>query len=296
MQKFSLHMHTLGFDGQQTETEMLQQAEALGWSHIGISNHFIVHPNIKKSPMYHYAKKGNYAAIYSESFDEAIAKFIPHYQKIDEINQISKIKILKGMEVDYFDSENWYQGFIKALECLKPDYIIGSAHFVERQNILYNSHDIKAAPQIEQNMLLHRYWQNIRAAASSGLFNFIAHLDLLKKVHLGAGAEWIADEEKTIASIKESKAVIELNTSAFKFCSEPYPGKRIMQMAAQADIPVIISDDAHKSSQLGNWFVQTEEMAKSCGIKTFLTPDSIIKRKLNNEAASKPLINCLCRS
>lgn len=103
MQKFSLHTHTLGFDGQQTELEMLQQAEVLGWSHIGISNHFIVHPNIKKSPMYYYAEKGNYAAIYSESFDEAVSKFASHYQRIDEINQTSKIKILKGMEVDYFE-------------------------------------------------------------------------------------------------------------------------------------------------------------------------------------------------
>ncbi len=103
---------------------MLQQAEKLGWSHIGISNHFIVHPNIKKSLMYQYAQKGNYAAIYSESFDEAIDKFAAHYQRIDEINQASKTKILKGMEVDYFDSENWYRGFTKALKYLKPDYII----------------------------------------------------------------------------------------------------------------------------------------------------------------------------
>lgn len=37
------------------------------------------------------------------SFDEAVSKFAPHYQRIDEINQTSKIKILKGMEVDYFE-------------------------------------------------------------------------------------------------------------------------------------------------------------------------------------------------
>lgn len=291
MQNFSLHTHTLGFDGQQTEFEMLKQAEKLGWSHIGISNHFIVHPNIKKSPMYYYAQKGNYAAIYSESFDEAIDKFASHYQKIDVLNQTSKIKILKGMEVDFFDSEKWNQGFHKAVGYLKPDYIIGSAHFIEKQNVLYNSHDIKNASPIEQNLLLHRYWQNLRAAVSSNLFNFIAHLDLLKKVNLGKGAEWIDDEEKTIQTIKENRAIVELNTSAFKFCQEPYPGKRIMQMMAQADIPVIISDDAHKTSQLGNFFAQTENMAKSQGIKTFLSPSAIIKQKTSNNLSIGQLAN-----
>ena len=74
MQRFSLHTHSLGFDGRNTEQEMLAQAEPLGWTHLGFSNHFIVHPEIKKAPMYAYALKGGYHNIYSSSFDEVIAK------------------------------------------------------------------------------------------------------------------------------------------------------------------------------------------------------------------------------
>ena len=47
-QNFSLHMHTIGFDGQNTEEQMLEQARLLGWEKIGFSNHFIVNKNIKK--------------------------------------------------------------------------------------------------------------------------------------------------------------------------------------------------------------------------------------------------------
>ena len=79
MQKFSLHTHTIGFDGRNTEEEMLARAKQLGWKHLGFSNHFIVHPNIKNAPMYKYALKGGYQGIYSASFDEFIAKFLPHY-------------------------------------------------------------------------------------------------------------------------------------------------------------------------------------------------------------------------
>ncbi len=100
------------------------------------------------------------------------------------------------MEVDCFVAPEWREGFVKALNILKTDYLIGSAHFIEYKNILYNSHDVKNATTIEQNMLLYRYWQNERAAAEFGLFNFMAHLDLMKKIGLGQGKEWIEEEQK----------------------------------------------------------------------------------------------------
>lgn len=108
------------------------------------------------------------------------------------------------MEVDYFAAPEWREGFVKALNILKTDYLIGSAHFIEYKNTLYNSYDVKNATTIEQNMLLHRYWQNERAAAESGLFNFMAHLDLMKKVGLGQGKEWIEEEQKTVAALKRA--------------------------------------------------------------------------------------------
>ena len=60
--------------------------------------------------------------------------------------------------------------------------------------------------------------------------------------------------------------LIELNTSFFKKGNEPYPSKRIMQMLADAHIPVLLSDDAHAVSQLGQFYNQAEELAKSCGL------------------------------
>ena len=272
MQKFSLHTHTIGFDGRNTEKEMLVKAKELGWTHIGFSNHFIVHPTIKNAPMYKYALKGGYQGIYSSTFDEAVERFLPHYQKIDKLRQETDIKILKGMEVDFFASSEWYDGFTKALEILKPDYLIGSAHFVEHNGILYNSHDVKAASPIEQRQLLHRYWQNERAAAQSGLFTFLAHLDLMKKVGLGQGDEWIEEEQKTIETIQKYDAKVELNTSYFKFGNEPYVSPRMMKMLAITDVPVLISDDAHAAAQLGKYFQQTEDMAKDNGIITLWNP------------------------
>ena len=68
MQNFSLHTHTIGFDGRNTEEEMLLKASEKGLKTIGFSNHFIVYPTIKEAKMYQYAVKGGYDTIYTSSF------------------------------------------------------------------------------------------------------------------------------------------------------------------------------------------------------------------------------------
>lgn len=288
MQKFSLHTHTLGFDGQNTEEEMVARAEALGWTHLGFSNHFIVHPKIKEAPMYAYAEQGGYSNIYAASFAEAIDRFLPHYQKIDALRRQTGLHLLKGMEVDYFAAPEWRKGFAEALAVLKPDYLIGSAHFIEHRGTLYNSHDVKKASTIEQNMLLYRYWQNERAAAQSGLFDMMAHLDLMKKVGLGQGEEWQEEEKKTVIAIKNAGVRVELNTSAFKFGDEPYPSRRIMNMLSAAKVPVLLSDDAHAAVQLGGHFARAEEVARDCGLKlpasgdTYLNPQLLLRSQSNS--------------
>ena len=192
------------------------------------------------------------------------------------------------MEVDCFAAPEWREGFVKALNILKTDYLIGSAHFIEYKNTLYNSHDVKNATTIEQNMLLHRYWQNERAAAESGLFNFMAHLDLMKKVGLGQGKEWIEEKQKTVATLKRVGVKVEQNTSAFKFGDAPYPSRRIMKMLSAVHVPVLLSDDAHAAAQLGGHFARAEEVARDCGLKlpasgdTYLNPQLLLRSQSNS--------------
>lgn len=288
MQKFSLHMHTVGFDGKNTETEMLEKAMECQLKQIGFSNHFIVHPNIKKSPMYAYASRGGYSDIYSSDFDEVIRKFENHYRKIDELKKVSDIMIFKGMEVDYFPDDEWRKGFERAIKILQPDYLIGTTHFVEDNGILLNSHDLKNSPKIKQNKFLHRYWQGIRAAAQSRLFDFIAHLDLMKKVGLGHEEVWREDELKTVKTLKANSIATEINTSGFKFnYNEAYPSRRMMKMLAEYNIPVLLSDDAHKKENITCKFAKAEQIAKECGIVNFLTPQFL---KANPHTYGSPIL------
>jgi len=270
-QKYTLHTHTVGFDGQDTSLVMVNRARELGFNTIGISNHFIVNPVIKDSKMYSFATQGGYRNIYNASFDEVLARFVPHYEELRVLQeQNPDIKILCGMEVDFFNNPKWRDGFEKAIKILKPDYLIGSAHFVEHGGTLLNVHDLKNSDAKTQDLLLEKYWENVKNAAESGLFTWMAHLDLPKKVGLGRTERWAEFESRAVEAAAKSKTAIEINTSFYRpDCYEPYPSNRILKMAAKNNVSVLISDDAHVAKNIGRHFDEADQLIKDLNLKTF---------------------------
>lgn len=276
MQSFTLHTHTLGFDGQNTPAEMVACAKSLGMQAIGISNHFVVHPEIKAAPMYAAAVAHGYNAIYSATFEECIARFLPHYAELEKLAAAADIKIYRGMEVDFFDTPDWRAGFARACEILRPDYLIGSTHFVYYDGMLCNTHDMKNAAPAVCNQMLQIYWENVAAAGESGLFSWLAHLDLPKKAGLGLDASWARVEAAVLSRLAVAGAKIEINTGAYSYFDEPYPSRRILELVARHNIPVLISDDAHRADQIGRHFDRVEQFVRDCGVKNFLTPQKIL--------------------
>ena len=124
MQQFSLHTHTKSLDGCHSVFQMAEEAMRIGYTSLGISEHFIVHPLVKQSKMYQAAKYPSnpkvkpYDQIYSASFDEAIGKIQSVFDEIDSLNQSGKIKIplYKGLEADFFEYSGWDKGFERALD------------------------------------------------------------------------------------------------------------------------------------------------------------------------------------
>lgn len=270
-QKYTLHTHTVGFDGQDTVQTMVNRARELGFDTIGISNHFIVNPVIKDAKMYSYAVRDGYSNIYSASFDEVLSRFVPHYEELHIVQEKNPdMKILCGMEVDFFSNLKWHDGFENAIKILKPDYLIGSAHFVEHDGMLLNIHDLKNADEQMQNLLLEKYWANVKNAAQSGMFTWMAHLDLPKKVGLGRAEKWMDFESRAVEAAAKSNTAIEINTSFYRpDCYEPYPSNRILKMVAKNKVPVLISDDAHVAKNIGRHFDEADQLIKDLNLKSF---------------------------
>lgn len=272
-QNFTLHTHTIGCDGKNTPAEMIARATEMGMQAIGISNHFIVHPRIRESNFYPHAVRGGYSQIYSASFDEIMARFVPIYQEIERAAKNAPIRVLRGLEVDFFPDDKWRQNFERAISVLQPDYLIGACHFIEFDGGLRNVHDMANADANVRAHMLNAYWRKIGMASDSGLFTWMAHLDLPRKVGVGVGDEWRIRERDTIAILAKNNTPIEINTALQPM---PYPSHRILQMVARANLPVLISDDAHRVEQIGRFFGGAEQLCAQVGIKNRLSLQKIL--------------------
>lgn len=277
MQNFTLHTHTIGFDGKNTPAQMIDRARSVGMRAIGISNHFIVHPRIKTTNFYRAAAARGYDAIYSASFDEVLDRFVPHYAELERLAAMSDIKLYRGLEVDFFDSPDWGAGFLHACQILRPDYLIGSAHLVAYNGTLCNMHDIKiVSPTVRRDMLT-TYWNNVALAGESGLFTWLAHLDLPKKCGLDDDESFDNVHRDVISRIAKSGVAMEINTTPFdNGMNQPYPSHSILKMAADHNIPVLISDDAHNADQIGRHFDRAHQFACRAGVKNFLDMQKIL--------------------
>lgn len=280
---YTLHTHTAGFDGRNTPEEMIEAARTGGFKTIGFSNHFIVHPAIKKSRLYEYSVRGGYSNIYSANLDEAVAKFSEHYSVVRDLREkYSDMNILCGMEMDWFQYPEWADAVNYAVTRLNPDYIIGAMHFIDRgADGVLNVHDIKNADARESGRLLREYYQNLMRLAEFDWrpmvfrFNWIAHFDLPRKM----GLRYDDMETAALKALALNHVPIEINTALMgnrRYGPIGARARKIRQITA-AGMPVLVVDDAHDVSRIGTSFTIVEKLAKP---QNFYTDFNMLKQKI----------------
>ncbi len=265
MQKFTYHCHTNGlgiFDGQNTASEMITKAEEIGFEEIGISNHFVFHPNIILTS--------------SMSFNDSQIFIDKMKQNVEDIRRAAEkasIKVYVGFEVDFFQCAAWRNCFEQALKELDADYYIGSTHYLRNddESKIYNFYQYKMqGGNLSEEEIKHQisnYWQNICVAAESGYFDFIAHLDVYKIFPEFAKYGEDEDKIKVIETLARLHHPVELNTSGWRKCGEQHPDSNILKALCILNVPIVISDDAHNTDQLGGFFIRAESLLTSLGCK-----------------------------
>ena len=77
--------------------------------------------------------------------------------------------------------------------------------------------------------------------------------------------------------IANTRVLVEINTSGYKIgTGQPYPDQKIMEMLAEYDVPVLLSDDAHDTGRIGCDFEQAHLQACENGIKNFANLQKIL--------------------
>jgi histidinol-phosphatase (PHP family) len=172
-----------------------------------------------------------------------------------------------GIEADFVPGGE--DRMANLLQARDFDYVVGSVHFVREGAVDMDDYSVWDAGRSPEE-IWRRYFQTLGEAARSGLFDILAHPDLVKMW----GRERPLPEgdlrhyyELAIEGIAESGIAVEVSTAGLrKPAKELYPAPAFLQMCLQAGAQVCLSSDAHRPEDVGADYEQALELLDRLGV------------------------------
>jgi histidinol-phosphatase (PHP family) len=230
----------------------VEAALAAGLSEFGISDH---------------------APLLPEPFDDwrMLAIELPDYlQWIDDARShaAGRIPVRAGLECDWIDGcEPW---ITRLAAHNQWDYLIGSVHYLGDWDF-DNPKWLGRWAQSDVAAVWTHYWHTYARMAESGLFDILAHPDLVKKFGHVPPGDLARYYQPAVDAIAASGCAIELNTAGWhKPCAEAYPAPQFLELACCAGIPLVISSDAHAPEETGREFARAITLAQATGYRETL--------------------------
>ncbi len=183
---------------------------------------------------------------------------------------LGRVDVRLGLEADYFEDCEAY--LEKQLASADFHFVLGSVH-----------------PQISE--FRAKYWQSdevevqrtyfrlLAQSAETGLFDSLAHPDLIKNV---TSKVWYPDAimddiRHALDRIAASGVAMELNTSGVnKTISEMNPFPEMLREMCQRNIPVTLGADAHEPDRVADGYDNALQLLLACG---FTHVSFFLKRK-----------------
>jgi histidinol-phosphatase (PHP family) len=151
------------------------------------------------------------------------------------------------------------------------DYVVGSVHFIGDGDaaVDHTGFDVWEGGG-DPDEIWRRYFQALAECARSGLFDILAHPDLVK---VWGGARPLPERdprafyEPAVEAIAESGIAVEISTAGIrKPVGELYPARRFAEMCVEAGAPFALSSDAHLPEQVGFEYDRAIEFLDSLGV------------------------------
>ena len=149
------------------------------------------------------------------------------------------------------------------------DYVIGSVHFLRNAAVdMRGEWDVWRHEDPER--VWRRYFETLGEAARSGMFDILAHPDLVKVWGRDAprpDGDLRRFYDLAMDGIADSDVTIEVSTAGLrKPAREIYPARPFLEMCLEAGRPVALSSDAHVPNDLGHRYDEALELLDSVGV------------------------------
>ncbi|HVD86047.1 MAG TPA: histidinol-phosphatase [Solirubrobacterales bacterium] len=174
-----------------------------------------------------------------------------------------------GIECDYIPGAE--ERTATLLEARDFDYVVGSVHFIGEGDaaIDHKGFDVWEASG-DADEVWRRYFEMLADAARSGLFDILAHPDLVK---VWGRATPLPDRdprayyEPAVEAIAESGIAVEISTAGIrKPVGELYPSRQFAEMCVEAGASFALSSDAHTPEQIGFEYDRAVKFMDELGI------------------------------
>jgi len=163
-----------------------------------------------------------------------------------------------GLEVDY--QPGLERETAQVLAPYPWDYLIGSIHFLDGRAIDAEP-SLVGAVGVEEAWRL--YYEALSRAAESGLFDTLAHPDLVKM--FGPEIEW--DWAGVAGSVQD--VCLEVSSAGLhKRHGKLYPHPQFLAAAREQQISITLASDAHVPQNVGRDLDRAVEHARAAGYET----------------------------
>ena len=194
------------------------------------------------------------------------------YEQVDEyVSMIREVQrefhhfpILLGMECDYAHGTVEYVS-----DMLKQhdfDYVIGSVHYLDKWGFDAPETIEEWTRQKDIYSIWKKYFELWAEACATGIFDIMAHPDLVKK--FGFIPKQTCDDlfRKALESAVKAKVIIEINTAGLrKPVQEIYPSLAFLRIARELKLPICFGSDAHAPGEVGMSFREGVALARQVG-------------------------------
>jgi len=178
-----------------------------------------------------------------------------------------RIEVLLGIEADYVE------GFEELLEGelgrYPFDVVLGSEHWLDGWWV-----DAPASVaryregQSEVDRIWARYAEAVVAAARSGLFDVLTHLDLPKKFGFRPTEPFAGREDDIVEAVAASGCAVELSSAGLrKPVGEEYPAPALLRRLVHSGVPLVLSSDAHAPTEVAFAFSGLSSLAEAAGAR-----------------------------
>lgn len=246
--KANYHTHSTWCDGKNTPEEMVVAAIEKGFDEIGFSSHAMLPTTLLDWGL----TERNI-----ESYAADIRALADRYK--------GRIKVLCGVEADYAPPAASPDRSV--FNAIKPDYIIGSVHFVVAPDGAFVCVD-KSPASLEKGIRDHfsgdvkayvsTYFAQVRRMMAECDFDIVGHIDLVRKFnekapYFSEDAAWYREEiELTALAAASFGKAVEINTGAISrgWLDDAYPSAEFRDLLSKAGVRFVLGSDAHSADAL----------------------------------------------